>query len=360
MAEKIRANTTHFARAVVPWDLLSQSAHLNGKELNSPSGYWTILDSKHADDLDTLAEKIVVNGPEDALKDVPLGEFGKLRTVDRKEIESLRSIRTLVEEYTLRVPRSSVPLSIAVFGAPGSGKSFAVTQVISSLLDEKKIKPLTFNLAQFGSPDDLVGALHQVRDASLSGKIPLVFWDEIDTKMGGQDLGWLRYFLAPMQDGEFREGQVVHPIGRSIFVFAGGQSRTLDQFKKAGHGRAQASAKVPDFLSRLRGYIEVLGPDPEPIANSQVQSDPFFMIRRALLLRSLLATEGRSRAPAQREEYGAHKLGRASSLPDYLRVQARSPFNGGHNRYEHVGEADIFRRLESARTSSTRPARKGR
>ena len=250
VAEKIRANTTHFARAVVPWDLLSQSAHLNGKELNSPSGYWTILDSKHADDLDTLAEKIVVNGPEDALKDVPLGEFGKLRTVDRKEIESLRSIRTLVEEYTLRVPRSSVPLSIAVFGAPGSGKSFAVTQVISSLLDEKKIKPLTFNLAQFGSPDDLVGALHQVRDASLSGKIPLVFWDEIDTKMGGQDLGWLRYFLAPMQDGEFREGQVVHPIGRSIFVLVSTANRARwTSSRRQGMGEHKPAPKYQISLA---------------------------------------------------------------------------------------------------------------
>ena len=59
-------------------------------------------------------------------------------------------------------------------------------------------KPLEFNLAQFRSPDDLVDALHVVRDQALGGGIPLVFWDEFDTALDGRELGWLRYFLAPM------------------------------------------------------------------------------------------------------------------------------------------------------------------
>ncbi len=77
-----------------------------------------------------------------------------------------------------------------------------------------------------------MSAFHQVRDIGLSGKFPLVFWDEFDTSLAETPLGWLRYFLAPMQDGKFQEGQISHPIGRAIFVFAGGTSSSMAEFDK--------------------------------------------------------------------------------------------------------------------------------
>jgi hypothetical protein len=46
-------------------------------------------------------------------------------------------------------------------------------------------------------------------------------------------LGWLRYFLAPIQDGTFQEGQITHPLGRAIFVFARGTSITMEAFSQA-------------------------------------------------------------------------------------------------------------------------------
>ena len=159
---------------------------------------------------------------------MPLGQFGNLLTVDRREIESFRSIRTLVSEYG-RQSRPKRPLSIAVFGAPGSGKSFAIIEVANSLLPDQ-LKVLEFNLSQRNDPGELPQALHQVRDVGLSGLIPLVFWDEFDTALAGNPLGWLRYFLAPMQDGSFQEGQITHPIGPLIFVFAGGTSSTMETF----------------------------------------------------------------------------------------------------------------------------------
>ena len=63
---------------------------------------------------------------------MPVGEFGALLTADRREIEGFRSIQNLIGEYCslARPPR---PLSIAVFGPPGSGKSFAVTQIAVTL-----------------------------------------------------------------------------------------------------------------------------------------------------------------------------------------------------------------------------------
>ena len=245
-------------------------------------GFWTILQDKFRDGLEHVARQVVLEGPEIALQGVPWGQFGSLLTVDRQEIESYRSIRNLVAEYAGQ-KQIARPLSIAVFGAPGSGKSFGVTEMAKSLLPGQ-IETITFNLSQFDSVDNLISAFHQVRDISLSGKMPLVFWDEFDTTLGETQLGWLRYFLAPMQDGKFQEGQISHPVGRAIFVFAGGTSTSMAEFITKGTETNFKSAKCPDFISRLKGFINVLGPNPI----SRTGGDPYFIIRRAILLRSSL------------------------------------------------------------------------
>ena len=244
-------------------------------------GFWTILQEKFKGSLDQVAMQVVLEGPDAALQGVPWGQFGALLTVDRQEIESYRSIRNLVAEYAGQ-KQVSRPLSIAVFGTPGSGKSFGVTEMAKSLLPGQ-IEAITFNLSQFDSPDGLLGALHQVRDIGLGGKLPLVFWDEFDTSLIDTPLGWLRYFLAPMQDGKFQEGQISHPIGRAVFVFAGGTSSSMAEFNK-GADPDFKSAKGPDFVSRLKGFINVLGPNPV----KEEGGDPYFIIRRAILLRSSL------------------------------------------------------------------------
>lgn len=256
-----------------------------------------------------VAERIVLKGREGALCDVPFGRFGDFVTLDRREIEALRSIQSLIAQYC-EDPRTR-PLSIAVFGPPGSGKSFAVKQVAKTARKDQ-IETMEFNLSQFTSTEELLGAFHQVRDKALKGKIPLVFWDEFDTKLGNVELGWLRFFLAPMQEGTFQEGQITHPIGKSIFVFAGGTSADLESFGRgtfaaelqAGadsqdqqahlavaqrqvHAQQEADerrkvAKVPDFVSRLKGFLNILGP------NESSPGDPYFVIRRALQLRSIL------------------------------------------------------------------------
>ena len=224
-------------------------------------GFWTILEETHPHALGEVARQVVVQGPA-ALRGVPRGQFGDLLTVDRHVIEAFRAIRELMEQYC-RLDRAEQPLSIAVFGPPGSGKSFGVTQVATSLLPGR-IKKIEFNLSQLGSPDDLIDALHQVRDTSLTGKIPLVFWDEFDTPLDGQALGWLRYFLAPMQDGAFRQGQIVHPIGRAVFVFAGGTAAAISEF---GHDLSEEqlrAAKQPDFVSPAPRLPRRPRPQPPP------------------------------------------------------------------------------------------------
>lgn len=251
--------------------------------LGTGSGYWTILGDRYRDSLAAVAEQIVLEGPEKALQGIPLGQFGKLLTVDRREIESFRSIRSLVHQYAAD-PRPSRPLNIAVFGSPGSGKSFGVSELALSLSGKGEVKKLTFNLSQFTDPEQLHDALHQVRDVGLSGMLPLIFWDEFDTTWKGE-LGWLAHFLAPMQDGEFQHGQITHSIGRAIFVFAGGTAETMAQFDRGAKDDEFRNAKGPDFVSRLKGFVDILGANPR---GGDAKSDPYFIIRRALRLRGIL------------------------------------------------------------------------
>jgi hypothetical protein len=137
-----------------------------------------------------------------------------------------------MKEY-LKRENPGAPLCIGVFGPPGSGKSFGVVQLANSV-DKKRVRKIEFNVSQFESTHDLIDAFHKVRDLVLEGKIPLVFFDEFDSSFEGNKLGWLKYFLAPMNDGEFKHGETMHPLGKSIFVFAGGTSDTFQEFAREG------------------------------------------------------------------------------------------------------------------------------
>ncbi|MGI5839717.1 MAG: AAA family ATPase [bacterium] len=229
-----------------------------------------------------LARRIAVEGPAAALGQAPVETVGRWRSADRQEIEGVRSVNNAMREY-LRQKRPVTPLSVAVFGPPGAGKSFAIKEIAKDLGIGKEAI-LTFNLSQFETPAELTAAFHQIRDLHLKGKMPLVFWDEFDTPCAGRRLGWLRYFLAPMQDGEFMEAGRVHPLGGGIFVFAGATRHSFRAFA-AGDGPEELAAKKPDFVSRLRAYIDVRGPN----ANPNTVEDKYYLIRRAFLLNSFLA-----------------------------------------------------------------------
>ena len=275
-----------------------------------------------------------------ALHHIPHAHFGTMLSVDRQEIETLRGLKQLIQRYEKeKQPRR--PLSITAFGPPGAGKSFGIIEISREVLGSD-VPILLFNLSQFDSPSELFGAFHQVRDQVLKGVIPIVFWDEFDS----HDYQWLQYLLAPMQDGTFEEHGHTHTIGKCLFVFAGATSWDFEHFGpapmpegwqpsflKQGQGsdsgtpanpnakpgdsvaqlvniynqnkeRIQADQdandgfrrkKGPDFLSRLDGHIDVLGPNPrlcyDWATRTWIIPDPddiTFPVRRALLLRQFL------------------------------------------------------------------------
>jgi hypothetical protein len=251
--------------------------------------FWTILQDSTRSRLETVALRYVETGTDPVLDRVPVGRFGKLKTIDRTEIEGYRSTKNLISEY-LAAASVKRPLCLGVFGPPGAGKTFAVTQITSSI-GKGAVQGISFNVAQWESSRDLASALHQVRDLVLEGKTPLVFFDEFDAAFGSTPLGWLKFFLDPMQDGRFKDGESTHPIGKAIFVFAGATSSSLADFTREETDEQAIErfrmVKGPDFVSRLRGYVDILG------INQKGENDRLYVIRRAVALRAQLETRAR-------------------------------------------------------------------
>jgi hypothetical protein len=259
----------------------------------------------------------VIDGKEP--EGVPIGSFGKIKTADVGEIQAFRTVRALVQSY-LSNPSSNKPLGIAVFGPPGAGKGFAVKNITETLPDRLKnlIKDDRHecNLTALSDPEDLTHYFQLSRNSTLRGKVPLLFFDEFDCSVERTEFYWLKHFLAPLQDGEFRSGHNVHPIGRAIFIFAGGVYTKYEDFadameknrslthpkKKAGRRETQHNFKGVDFLSRLHGHIDVKAFSPRDVKKERgttieglfvrnghpIVADPRFLMRRAFVLRSLL------------------------------------------------------------------------
>ncbi|MBF0524783.1 MAG: AAA family ATPase [Deltaproteobacteria bacterium] len=288
-------NLRPFAQTVIPCNILEREQTLS---------HWHILEGNQDglelqgnEPLFGIAKRVAIFGPK-ALIEAPVARFGKLLTPDRDEIESLNNLKLLIKDYDDQNDDHK-PLSLAAFGPPGAGKSFGIKQIALEILGEKT-PFLEFNLSQFNDAADLIGAFHQVRDKVLEGHMPVVFWDEFDSG----NYRWLQYMLAPMQDGKFQEGQITHPIGKCVFVFAGATSYTFENFgPEKPHRQDAARAKAwnkfklykgPDFKSRLHGFINVLGPNRRQKFNEaggtwkDDSSDVCFPVRRALLLRSIL------------------------------------------------------------------------
>jgi hypothetical protein len=214
---------------------------------------------------------------------IPYATFGKLKEYDPDQIDVLCTLRRLLADH--RAGHGKKPLSMAVFGPPGAGKSFTVKAIAEAQgWSEDKRNILEFNLSQLPSADALFDALHQVASAGVK-EPPLVFFDEFDTSLGGQRLGWLRYFLAPMQDGAFSVGTQTYQLGRPVLVFAGGTAASAKAF---GHAPQMSdidlrAAKLPDFLSRLRASLDI--PSVNPATGD---GRGLHHLRRALIVRENL------------------------------------------------------------------------
>ncbi|GKZ23104.1 hypothetical protein AbraIFM66951_000010 [Aspergillus brasiliensis] len=210
------------------------------------------------------ARDTLIDGFESVLPYMPSARFGNLVTADRREIDGFRRIANTVDDW-YRNDTESKPLSIAVFGQPGSGKSFGVKEVIKSILaaNGKGITDLEFNLSQFRKEDDLRQAFEVIRDKALSHEVPIVFFDEFDSTFEGRELGWLKHFISPITDGKYKDGEAKRPLGRGIYIFIGGTKTKYEDFfgnvPASGDGPGDFTGQSPSFQTPEDGLKEFLG-----------------------------------------------------------------------------------------------------
>ncbi|KAK1142211.1 hypothetical protein N8T08_008137 [Aspergillus melleus] len=185
-------------------------------------------------DTNLLARQIVTWGPEDCLSIIPTASYGGIRAVDVEEIEGLRKVADQIGKY-IKNEENSRPLSIAVFGQPGSGKSFGIKEVAKSILQNHGYKgedtrPLEFNVSLMTDKADLVNAFEKIREKHFSRKVPIVLFDEFDSS----NQIWLEHFLKRMEEGRYEDidRKTSRPIGRGIYAFIGGTSKTWEEFQR--------------------------------------------------------------------------------------------------------------------------------
>lgn len=234
-----------------------------------------------------IGSQIVKYGLDKILNNIPKGVFGKYITYDHEEIEHLNNIKSLVLTYCENY-LDTTPLAIAVFGAPGTGKSFIIRELakcIHTTKDIKNIDLIEYNLSQVQNESEIYRMLHQVRNISISNKIPLIIWDEFDV----EKMKWLKIFLEPIQDGKFSDNGVIYDVGKSIFAFCGGCFKSFSDFTK--DVILQNDKKGLDFVSRIRAYLNLFGLNRS--FNSfenlfKFSSEYKYIIQRAVIIRTQL------------------------------------------------------------------------
>ena len=346
------------------------------------TGDWMMLDEWHVHSAEAsfrrpyyqAAFAAAILGP-DALERFPVARFGSLRTVDRGEIEGLRIVRQAMQDYRDGGPQKK-PLNIGVFGPPGAGKSFGVGEIVKAVFGQDA-RLLTFNLSQFSDPAMLHGAFHQIRDKVIAGETPVAFWDEFDS----ESYKWLQYLLAPMNDGVFQDGPLIHPLGKCVCIFAGATSASFDTFgpvnpddpdilqdpdhpdhkalnELEGEAREHADKawrdfvlkKGPDFKSRLVATLDVLGPNPRLLypldsatGDRRPQPDPTDRccpIRRAFFIRSRFRLHGTKETKRLDIDHGL--LRALLEIPRYRSGSRSLEFLCDHLR-QQAGQATVRR-----------------
>lgn len=257
----------------------------------SEPGEWSLEESTESSEKTEIAVEVVRKGL-DVLRanGIPYVKHVNLVTADRHEIEQYSGIASLITKY-MDDSKWSKPLCLGVFGPPGCGKSFGVEQVVQAITGYKpntSVSLKTFNLSQFRNSEQLARAFHQIRDDGLSGKLPLVFIDEFDSGLDGQNYGWLKYLLAPMQDAKFLDGDTWFHLPRCILVFIGGLNRDFIEFESRLRDEEFIAAKGRDFISRLRHFLVVKGPDLAGPGEKEDEQWDGRRLRRAIILRSVL------------------------------------------------------------------------
>lgn len=75
------------------------------------------------------------------------------------------------------------------------------------------------NLSNIRDLGELKHHFEFIRDSNVSGKVPFVLFDEVDTQAQGENT--FRYLTMPMWDGVYSDVGITRKLGSAVFFFAG-------------------------------------------------------------------------------------------------------------------------------------------
>ena len=197
-------------------------------------------------------------------------KFGDFAMANPDEAGSILDLAQRIKQHVLKNRRNSTDkgkvFNFALFGSPGSGKSFLAHEMAKSIDPKNDIfSVIEHNLSQFTETNQLKGALEAITSKSVGGKVPFVLWDEFDSVFEQKRGGWLARFLMPMQDAHFFDGRERRPIGTAVFVFIGGTFPTAKDFRRWACDTEMQNGSPPeavllkgrDFHSRLYTALDM-------------------------------------------------------------------------------------------------------
>lgn len=194
-----------------------------------------------------MAEKTLKTETEKEIIDRVLKPaFGKYITRNKGFVEHLKDAKDRITGY-INKPTAIRPLNILVAAPPGNGKSFLIKQLIESANSEGNLSFEEVYVASFDETTQIYSIFQRVQSINLEGKIPVVFFDEIDSEVNNRPI--YQKFLAPMWDGTFFIGKERHFLGKCIFFFAG-SSLSLEQQNKTVIENIVGKCSYEEYLQK--------------------------------------------------------------------------------------------------------------
>jgi hypothetical protein len=128
--------------------------------------------------------------------------------------EELKATEKIIDAY-YRKTNIKRPLNILLSASPGSGKSFLLKQFKEKLHTDY----IEFNLSTLISKEEVFNIFRYIKDKNASGKIPIVFIDEVDTQINNEYIFPL--LISAMSDGNSRYIREDIDCSKAIIAFAG-------------------------------------------------------------------------------------------------------------------------------------------
>jgi hypothetical protein len=254
------------------------------------------LEVRLSDEKDSAPRREVKEVKIDASRAEPRGEkrtikpaFANYVSRNTGFLAHVGDVRDQIVTY-LNKGKVKRPLNILLAAPPGSGKSFLIKELVSSTLIKTpaKAEPSSLTelsifeevyIASLENVDELFKIFQRIQSINLEGKIPVIFFDEIDTPIAGVHV--YAKFLAPMWDGTFFLGKEKFFLGKCILFFAGStlslEKRSTEVIELLG-AKSKPIAyddyyeawkkqfdedfrafdhKLPDFLDRIDSILRI-------------------------------------------------------------------------------------------------------